>query len=199
MFGTLSKLNANQSFIYWGFIESLCRHQTLAHWVLALCTRLWVYPLEWSLWQTIMECKSPFKSHFMKTRNAGPLSMRITESLVIMIPVQRMVERINFCNRISVPSTGCPRMFYTVFQKNIKNIKSTTSLIITLVIECLWYVLFLLWKFHLHIFIHCDATWYLWKLTNNQHAISAQKVNSLKHYTNKQGHWIRHFLKKKAH
>ena len=28
-------------------------------------------------------------------------------------------------------------MFYTVFQKNIKNIKSTTSLIIILVIECL--------------------------------------------------------------
>ena len=28
-------------------------------------------------------------------------------------------------------------MFYTVFQKNIINIKSTTSLIITLVIECL--------------------------------------------------------------
>ena len=34
-------------------------------------------------------------------------------------------------------STGCPRMFYTVFQKNIKNIKSTMSLIIILVIECL--------------------------------------------------------------
>ena len=28
-------------------------------------------------------------------------------------------------------------MFYTVFQKNIKNIKSTKSLIIILVIECL--------------------------------------------------------------
>ena len=27
-------------------------------------------------------------------------------------------------------------MFYTVFQKNIKNIKSTMSLIIILVIEC---------------------------------------------------------------
>ena len=47
-------------------------------------------------------------------------------------------------------------------------------------------MLFLLWKFHLHIFIHCDVTWYRWKLTNNQNAISAQKVNSLKHYTNKQ-------------
>ena len=34
-------------------------------------------------------------------------------------------------------ATGCPRMFYTVFQKNIKNIKSTTSLILILVIECL--------------------------------------------------------------
>ena len=33
--------------------------------------------------------------------------------------------------------TGCPRMFYTVFQKNIKNIKSIISLIIILVIECL--------------------------------------------------------------
>ena len=33
--------------------------------------------------------------------------------------------------------TGCPRMFYTVFQKNIKNIKSTVSLIIIAVIECL--------------------------------------------------------------
>ena len=30
--------------------------------------------------------------------------------------------------------TGCPRMFYTVFKKNIK---STMSLIIILVIECL--------------------------------------------------------------
>ena len=28
-------------------------------------------------------------------------------------------------------------MFYTVFQKNIKNIKSTMSLIIILVMECL--------------------------------------------------------------
>ena len=37
--------------------------------------------------------------------------------------------------------TGCPRMFYTVFQKNIKNIKSTMSLIMTLVIECLICVL----------------------------------------------------------
>ena len=34
-------------------------------------------------------------------------------------------------------TTGCPRMFYTVFQKNIRNIKSTMSLIIILVIECL--------------------------------------------------------------
>ena len=34
-------------------------------------------------------------------------------------------------------SAGCPRMFYTVFQKNIKNIKSIMSLIIILVIECL--------------------------------------------------------------
>ena len=33
--------------------------------------------------------------------------------------------------------TGCPRMFNTVFQKNIKNIKSTMSLIIILVKECL--------------------------------------------------------------
>ena len=33
--------------------------------------------------------------------------------------------------------TECPRMFYTVFQKNIKNVKSTKSLIIILVIECL--------------------------------------------------------------
>ena len=33
--------------------------------------------------------------------------------------------------------TGCPRMFYTVFQKNIKNIESTISLIIILVIEYL--------------------------------------------------------------
>ena len=48
-------------------------------------------------------------------------------------------------------------------------------------------MLLLLWKFHLHIFIHCNVTWYLWKLTNNQNAISAPKVSSLKHYTNKQG------------
>ena len=32
-------------------------------------------------------------------------------------------------------------MFYTVFQKNIKNIKSTMSLITILVIECLIYAL----------------------------------------------------------
>ena len=32
-------------------------------------------------------------------------------------------------------------MFYTVFQKNIKNIKSTMSLIIILVIECLKHAL----------------------------------------------------------
>ena len=37
--------------------------------------------------------------------------------------------------------TGCPRMFYTVFQKNIKNIKSTISLNIILIIECLIYAL----------------------------------------------------------
>ena len=33
--------------------------------------------------------------------------------------------------------TGCPRMFYTVFQENIKIIKSIVSLIIMLVIESL--------------------------------------------------------------
>ena len=38
-------------------------------------------------------------------------------------------------------TTGCPRMFYTVFQKNIKNIKSTMSLIMIHVIECLIYAL----------------------------------------------------------
>ena len=45
------------------------------------------------------------------------------------------------------------------------------------------------------------AMWHgnLWKLTNNQNAISAQKVNSLKHYINKQGRWIHHFLERKAH
>ena len=32
-------------------------------------------------------------------------------------------------------------MFYTVFQKNIKNIKSTISLIIIPVVECLIYAL----------------------------------------------------------
>ena len=37
------------------------------------------------------------------------------------------------------------------------------------------------------------------KMMNNQNAISAQKVNSLKHYTNKQGRWIHHFLERKAH
>ena len=58
-------------------------------------------------------------------------------------------------------------------------------------------MLFLLRKFHLHIFIHCHVTWYLWKLTNNQNAISAQKVNSLKHYTNKEGRWIHHFSREK--
>ena len=36
------------------------------------------------------------------------------------------------------------------------------------------------------------------ELTNNQSAISAQKVNSLKHYTNKQGRWIHHFLERKS-
>ena len=91
--------------------------------------------------------------------------------------------------------TGCPRMFYTVFQKNIKNIKSTMSPIIILVIECLICALPTV-KIS---FFHCDVTWYLWKLTNNQNAISAQKVNSLKHYTNKQGRWIHHFLERKAH
>ena len=48
---------------------------------------------------------------------------------------------IRFCMRqrfaLYFLHTGCPRMFYTVFQKNIKNIKSTMSLIIILVIECL--------------------------------------------------------------
>ena len=34
-------------------------------------------------------------------------------------------------------NTGCPRMFYTMFQKNIENIKSAMSLIIILEIECL--------------------------------------------------------------
>ena len=52
-------------------------------------------------------------------------------------------------------------------------------------------------KFHLHIFIHFDVTCYLWKLTNNQNAISAQTVNSLKYYTNKQGRWIHHFSREK--
>ena len=38
-------------------------------------------------------------------------------------------------------NTGCPRMFYTVFQKNIKNITSTMSLIMIHEIECLIYAL----------------------------------------------------------
>ena len=46
-------------------------------------------------------------------------------------------QRQNFRSRIDQKCTGCPRMFYTVFQKNIKNIKSTMSLIIILGIECL--------------------------------------------------------------
>ena len=37
--------------------------------------------------------------------------------------------------------TGCPRMIYTVFQKHIKNIKSTMSPIIKVEIECLICVL----------------------------------------------------------
>ena len=43
----------------------------------------------------------------------------------------------NISCRALLATTGCPRMFYTMFQKNIKNIKSTMSLIIMLVIECL--------------------------------------------------------------
>ena len=46
------------------------------------------------------------------------------------------------------------------------------------------------------------AMWHdLWKLTNNQNAISVQKVNSLKHYTNKQERWVQvhHFLEIKTH
>ena len=38
---------------------------------------------------------------------------------------------------VKLSYTGCPRMFYTVFQKNIKNVKSTMSFIVILVIECL--------------------------------------------------------------
>ena len=37
--------------------------------------------------------------------------------------------------------TGCPRMINTVFQKNVKNIKSTMSLIIILVIQWLTFAL----------------------------------------------------------
>ena len=51
------------------------------------------------------------------------------------------------------------------------------SLIIILVIECLIWTLPTV-KISFHIFIHCDVTWYLWKLTNNQNAISAQEANS---------------------
>ena len=44
------------------------------------------------------------------------------------------------------------------------------------------------------------AMWHgIFELTNNQNAISVHKVNSLKHYTNKQGRWIHHFLERKAH
>ena len=47
-------------------------------------------------------------------------------------------------------------------------------------------------------FIHISLSIAMWHgifktLTNNQNAISAQKVDSLKHYTNKQGRWICHF------
>ena len=34
---------------------------------------------------------------------------------------------------------------------------------------------------------------------NNQNAILAQKVNSLKHYTNKQGRLIHHFFSREKH
>ena len=59
--------------------------------------------------------------------------------------IATFVTRSRGISRISgvliLSHTGCPRMLYTVFQKNTKNIKPTMSLIIILVIECLICVL----------------------------------------------------------
>ena len=67
-------------------------------------------------------------------------------------------------------------MFYTVFQKNIKNIKSTMSLIMIVVIEFLICDLPTVKISFTYLYpLRCDMV--SLKLTNNQNANSAQKVN----------------------
>ena len=82
-----------------------------------------------------------------EAKDSGPLTCRHCrvnqiphEIYIIKSPngvpgaAQRLVHKL-----VTIGTTGCPRMFshYTVFHKNIKNIKSTMSLTIILVIECL--------------------------------------------------------------
>ena len=71
--------------------------------------------------------------------DAPNLTLSILKSFqtvsIIYMDLQNLIKQTRPSN------TGCPRMFYTVFQKNIKNIKSTMSLIIILVLECLICVL----------------------------------------------------------
>ena len=72
-----------------------------------------------------------FRSSMMSSGTNLVLSFKVLS----LISVSLMMSR-HFSIGVLV-NTGCPRMFYTVFQKNIKNIKSIMSLIIILVIECL--------------------------------------------------------------
>ena len=88
-------------------------------------------------------------------------------------------------------------MFYHVFQKNIKNINSKMSLIMILVIEYLICALLAMKISYTYLYpLRYDMV--SLKLTNNQNAISAQKVNSLKHYTNKPGAWNSSFSREKS-
>ena len=86
-------------------------------------------------------------------------------------------------------------VLHRVSEKNIKNIESTMSLFIILVIKCLICAL----PEHFIYISLSTAMWHgifkNWRITKN--VILAQKVNSLKHYTNKQGPWIPIFSREK--
>ena len=70
-------------------------------------------------------------------------------------------------------------------QKNIINIKSTLSLIIILVMECLVCVLHNVKNSSIYLYpLRCGM---VTLEIDNQNATSAQMVNFLKHYTNIQG------------
>ena len=119
--------------------ETLISQYTQFRFLFTLSDQLWE-------WRILAACVNRtcdligYISH-LKISNLYRNILTIFMKFLYNIPILSLGRHKNTFWKYNTYFTGCPRMFYTVFQKNIKNIKSTMSLIIILVIECLIYAL----------------------------------------------------------